>query len=81
MEKPHYIVQRSRSGRFNFTLLTSAGRLTGSVVVPIDGRPSDEIKRLAFEQIRVLAEDFARVQVAKDLPPDSSPAEPVEGLA
>lgn len=62
MAKPHYIVQRSRSGRFNFTLLTSAGRLTGCVTVPIDGCSNAELRQKAMEQIRVLSDEFARVQ-------------------
>lgn len=81
MEKVHYIVKRSRSGRFNFTLLTSVGRLTGSVTVPIGGRSNAEIKRLALDQIRALAEDFARAQVAEGSCPDGGLTEPFEGLA
>lgn len=62
MAGPHFVVRRSRMGRFNFTLLTSSGRLTGSVTVPVEGRSNDELRHQAMEQIRALAEDFARVQ-------------------
>ena len=57
---PHYIVRRSRSGRFNFTLITDAGRFTGNVSVPLDGRSSAEIEQHAHNKIRALAESFAK---------------------
>lgn len=62
MAQRHFVIRRSRLGRFNFALLTSAGRLTRSVTVPVEGRSNVELRQQAMEQIRVLAEDFARVQ-------------------
>ena len=57
---PHYIVRRSRSGRFNFVLITDAGRLTGFVTTDLDGQPNSEIERQARDKIRALAESFAK---------------------
>ena len=59
MSKVHYIVRRSRSGRFNFTLISEAGRITGSVIVTTTGRSGADIERDAHAQIRRLAETFA----------------------
>ncbi|TXN72985.1 hypothetical protein FV230_03040 [Methylobacterium sp. WL6] len=59
MDKPHYIVRRSRSGRFNFVLITEAGRFTGSVSIRSEGQSSAEIKRQASDKIRALAKSFA----------------------
>ncbi|MHC2019954.1 hypothetical protein [Methylobacterium sp. CM6247] len=56
--KTHYLVRRCRSGRFNFTLLTSTGRLNGTVTVPVDGKSVNEIKQEACEKIRKLALEF-----------------------
>ena len=75
MSKPHYIVRRSRSGRFNFTLISDHGRLTGSVSVSLDGKENAEINRLARDNIQALAKTFAGatgVALAED---DTSPAE------
>ncbi|GJD98023.1 hypothetical protein OCOJLMKI_5262 [Methylobacterium iners] len=81
MAQRHFIVRRSRLGRFNFTLLTIAGRLTGSVTVPVEGRSAGEIKQHALDQIRALAEEFARVQDREGSSPGRRPAEPIEGRA
>lgn len=58
LAKPHYIIRRSRSGRFNFALITDAGRLTGSVSVPLRDRANAEMEREARDKIRALAESF-----------------------
>ena len=59
MAKPHYVVRRSRSGRFNFTLITDDGRLTGSVSTEPSGRPGTEIEQEARDKIRAIADSFA----------------------
>lgn len=61
MASPHYVIRRSRSGRFNFTLLAEHGRINGVVVVPTDNRSKDEVQKLAYDKIRALAEDLATV--------------------
>ena len=81
MSKPHYVVRRSRSGRFNFALITDAGRFTGSVSTELDGRSGAEIEREARNKIRSLAASFAKaaglvldaeadLQLARDTPSD-----------
>ena len=59
LANPHYIVRRSRSGRFNFTLITSDGRLTGFVSTEPNSRPSTEIEQEAREKICAIAGSFA----------------------
>ncbi|HJE22374.1 MAG TPA: hypothetical protein K8W01_01770 [Methylorubrum populi] len=61
MPRPHYVVRRSRSGRFNFTLLAEHGRISGTVFVTTADLPRDEIERRAHEQIRALAETLVAV--------------------
>ncbi|MBD8908051.1 hypothetical protein [Methylorubrum zatmanii] len=61
MPRPHYVVRRSRSGRFNFTLLAEQGRISGTVIVATADLPRDEIERRAHDQIRALAETLAAV--------------------
>ncbi len=61
MSEVHYIVRRSRMGRFNFTFISDAGRLTGSVVVSTAGRTGADIESDARDRIRQLAETFARI--------------------
>lgn len=55
MQQPHYLVRRSRMGRFNFTLLAKNGRITGVVVVPTANLTKDEIEEAAHAKIRALA--------------------------
>lgn len=55
----HYLVRRSRLGRFNFTLLANHGRITGVVTVPTENRTKAEIERAAHEKIRALAAELA----------------------
>ena len=81
MTKPHYLVRRGRAGRFNFTHLTSTGRLKGFVTVSMDGRSDSELTRHAMDQIRTLAEDFARVQDTENSSPNNGSAEPYERRA
>ena len=59
MANPHYVVRRSRSGRFNFALIVGRGRLTGSVSISLDGKKGAEIGRLAHHKIQALAKTFA----------------------
>ncbi|TXM66793.1 hypothetical protein FV226_23030 [Methylobacterium sp. WL12] len=59
MATPHYVVRRSRSGRFNFTVITDDGRLTGSVSTEPNGRTGTEIEQEARDKIRAIAESFA----------------------
>jgi hypothetical protein len=59
LAKPHYVVRRSRSGRFNFILITDEGRLIGSVPIKIEGGSSTKIERQARDKIRSLSESFA----------------------
>jgi hypothetical protein len=59
MSKVHYILRRSRMGRFNFTLISEAGRITGSVVVSMAGKTGADLERDARVQVRHLAEIFA----------------------
>lgn len=61
MTKTHYIVRRSRSGRFNFVLITEAGRFTGYVITKLDGRSNAELEREARDKIRALADSFAEI--------------------
>ncbi len=68
MASPHYVVRRSRSGRFNFTVLAEHGRINGVVVVPTENRSKEEVARHAHEKIRALAEDFAAVANRTALP-------------
>ncbi len=59
--KPHFLLIRSRSGRFNFTLLTDHGRLSGVVQVDIEQHHSqDDIRKLAMIKVRLLAEAFSQ---------------------
>lgn len=55
----HYLVRRSRLGRFNFTLLAQHGRITGVVTVPTENRSKAEVERAAHEKIRALAAELA----------------------
>lgn len=55
MPSPHYVVRRSRSGRFNFTLLSEHGRINGVVVVPTERLTREEIERTARAKIQALA--------------------------
>ena len=59
LANPHYVVRRSRSGRFNFALITDDGRLTGSVSTLLDGRPGSEIEQEALDKIRAIARSLA----------------------
>ena len=59
MANPHYVVRRSRSGRFNFTVITNDGRLTGSVSTEPNGRSGAEIEQEARDKIRAIAGSFA----------------------
>lgn len=61
LASPHYIVRRSRSGRFNFVLITDAGRFTGYVITEPSGRSSAELEQEARDKIRALAGSFAEV--------------------
>ncbi|TXM89370.1 hypothetical protein FV223_21805 [Methylobacterium sp. WL116] len=63
MAPPHYVVRRSRSGRFNFALITDYGRITGYVSTDLDGRSSAELEREARDKIGALAGSFAEVAV------------------
>lgn len=65
MQPPHYVVRRSRSGRFNFTLLADHGRITGVVMVPIENRSRTEIEQLAHRKIRALVGELASVAEAE----------------
>ncbi|SFL50256.1 hypothetical protein [Methylorubrum salsuginis] len=55
MSIPHYVVRRSRSGRFNFTLLSEHGRISGVVVVPTEKLSREEIERSARAKIQEVA--------------------------
>ena len=57
----HYLVRRSRLGRFNFTLLATHGRITGVVTVATDNRTKAEIEQAAHDKIRALAAELAAV--------------------
>jgi hypothetical protein len=59
--RPHYVIRRSRSGRFNFTLLSEHGRINGTVIVAGQDLPRDEIERQAREKIRNLADALVSV--------------------
>lgn len=59
LPKPHYVIRRSRSGRFNFALITDHGRLTGFVSISLDGQESVKIDQQARAKVRALAESFA----------------------
>lgn len=56
---PHYVVRRSRSGRFNFTFLSEHGRISGVVIVPTEKLTRDEIERRARTKIQELAAALA----------------------
>ncbi|GJE53864.1 MULTISPECIES: hypothetical protein [Methylobacterium] len=68
MASPHYVIRRSRSGRFNFTLLAEHGRINGVVVVPTENRSKEEVAQHAREKIRALADDLATVANRTALP-------------
>jgi len=71
----HYLVRRSRLGRFNFTLLAQHGRITGVVTVPTENRTKAEIERAAHEKIRALAAELAAAAgVVEPAPGGGSPA-------
>jgi hypothetical protein len=55
----HYLVRRSRLGRFNFTLLGNHGRITGVVTVPVENRSKADIERAAHQKIRALVAELA----------------------
>ncbi|KQP52592.1 hypothetical protein ASG40_07045 [Methylobacterium sp. Leaf399] len=55
----HYVVRRSRLGRFNFTLLANHGRITGVVTVPTENRSKAEVEQAAHDKIRALAAELA----------------------
>lgn len=59
MPSPHYVVRRSRSGRFNFTLLSEHGRISGVVIVPTEKLSREEIERSARAKIQDLAAALA----------------------
>ncbi|WP_375465159.1 hypothetical protein [uncultured Methylobacterium sp.] len=61
MAKPHFLIRRSRNGRFNFTLLAHHGRITGVVTVPTNDRTRADIEGEAREKIRALADVLAQV--------------------
>ncbi len=57
--KPHFLLIRSRSGRFNFTLITDHGRLSGVVKVDIEPHNTqDEIRKMALEKVEIVANEF-----------------------
>lgn len=64
--KPHYVVRRSRMGRFNFTLLAAHGRITGVVVVPVENKSKQEIEHEAHRKIRALVGELADATGAQD---------------
>lgn len=66
MGKPHYVIRRSRMGRFNFTFLADQGRVTGMVVVPIENRTKAEIEREAHAKIQALAAELLRTIGPRD---------------
>lgn len=66
MAKPHFLIRRSRSGRFNFTLLASQGRITGVVTVATVGRTKDDIEGEARGKVRALADVLAQALCADD---------------
>lgn len=67
MSQVHYVVRRSRSGRFNFTLMSEGGRLTGSVIVVTTGKTGSEIEGDAHDQILHLAKMFAEAAASNKL--------------
>lgn len=71
----HYLVRRSRLGRFNFTLLANHGRITGVVTVPTENRSKAEIERAAHEKIRALAAELAAAAAAREPSSGGGPAE------
>ena len=71
----HYVVRRSRSGRFNFTIITEEGRLTGSVSTEPSGRTRAEIEQEARGKIRAIAGNFAAAVGLKLAEEDASQAE------
>lgn len=72
MAKPHFLIRRSRSGRFNFTLLSTHGRITGVVNVATTDRTKGEIEQEAREKIRALAGVLGHV-ISADDDPDAEP--------
>ncbi|WP_375454729.1 hypothetical protein [uncultured Methylobacterium sp.] len=66
MAKPHFLIRRSRSGRFNFTLLASQGRITGVVTIATVGRTKDDIEGEAREKVRALADVLAHAVCSDD---------------
>lgn len=66
MGKPHYVVRRSRLGRFNFALLADHGRLTGMVVVATENRTKPEIEHAANAKIRALAAELLQALTPDD---------------
>ena len=74
----HYLVRRSRLGRFNFTLLADHGRITGVVTVPTENRSKPEIERAARRKIQALAADLA---AASEVPEPASRGGVADGEA
>lgn len=72
-ERTQYLVERSRSGRFKFTLLTPNGRLAGVVTVSVDGRPRTEIEAEANRKIRALAGAMLSVAGPAEAGPSDAP--------
>ncbi|NEU13879.1 hypothetical protein G3T14_17350 [Methylobacterium sp. BTF04] len=79
LAKPHYVVRRSRMGRFNFTLLAAHGRITGVVVVPIENRTKQEIEQEAHRKIRALAGELANATEQTDPIACDLEARPLDG--
>lgn len=69
MPTPHYVVRRSRSGRFNFTVLSEHGRINGVVTVATAGLSREEIEGCARAKIAALAETLVAV-ARRPVPPD-----------
>lgn len=61
LAKPHYIVRRSRCGRFNFTLITGLGRIIGYVEVETVGKTTADIRQEAHRKIRCVADEFLNI--------------------
>ncbi|WP_155912006.1 hypothetical protein [Methylobacterium sp. 77] len=61
MPQPHYVVRRSRMGRFNFTLIGAHGRMTGVVVISTENKTREEIEDQAHLKIRALAAELVAV--------------------
>lgn len=58
---PHYVVRRSRMGRFNFTLIGAHGRITGVVAIPTENKTREEVEAEAHRKIRALAGELVAV--------------------